>query len=257
MPCLATVLVVDPPRDERDVVAEALTAAGFAVRTAGDGVAALRALAEQPADAVVLGDAATPPAAESCRRLRDAGVHVGIVAIVARDDVDDRVEALRAGADDCLTATCAMRELVARVEAVTRRTAGAAPEELVYEDLRLDLAGCTAWRGGRPLELTDTERRLLARLLQRPERVVGRRELLLGVWGYDPGPGSNCLGVYVGYLRRKLELGGEPRLVHTVRGTGYVLRAARTEDFRKTPGSPLTDGGLVSSSRADVLSPTP
>lgn len=234
MPGPAAVLLVDDARPERDAVAAGLAASGFVVRTARDGSDALRTLAEVPAHAVVLRHGT-----DLCRQIRDADAQVGIVVLGPRDSVDDRVAALASGADDCLTHPFALRELVARVEAITRRVVPSGPDTLTYADVRLDRAAHEAWRGDRPLALTDTERRLLARLLERPEVVIGRRELLLGVWGYDPGPTSNCLGVYVGYLRRKLEHDGEPRLLHTVRGTGYVLR---TEELRKTRRSPLTDG---------------
>lgn len=233
MPGPATVLVVDEPRPERDVVAGGLAAAGFTVRTARDDADALRALADIPAHAVVLRHGT-----ELCRRIRGTDAQIGIVVLAPRDSVDDRIAALASGADDCLTHPFALRELVARVQAVTRRIVPAGPETLAYADVRLDRAAHLAWRGDRPLALTDTERRLLARLLERPEVVIGRRELLMGVWGYDPGPASNCLGVYVGYLRRKLEHDGEPRVLHTVRGAGYVLR---TEELRKRRRSPLTD----------------
>lgn len=236
-------LVVAPHGSARDELADDLTAAGHKVRTAGDAVAGLR---DKPAGAVVL-----ESGPEAVRRVRAAHPALAVVAIAARDSVDDRCALLAAGADDCVHRPFAVRELVVRLEAVMRRTAPPAGA-LAYADVRLDLDAAAAWRGDRPLALTDTERRLLARLLERPEKVVARRDLLLGVWGYDPGPASNCLGVYVGYLRRKLELGGEPRLVHTVRGAGYVLR---TEELRKSPRSSLTHGVPAPSLRPVALSP--
>lgn len=236
MPPPATVLLVAPPGRERDVLAAALTAGGFLVGTAESTAGALLALAGRSAHAVVLAVADL----EACRRIRDADPQIGIIAVAPRDTVDDRIAALTAGADDCLTRPYAARELVARAHALTRRVTAGQAEALTYADVRIDPDAHAAWRGERALDLTATELRLLTRLLERPEAVRTRRELLLGVWGYDPGPASNCLGVYIGYVRRKLELAGEPRLVHTVRGAGYVLRAP--EELRKNGSSALTAG---------------
>jgi two-component system response regulator MprA len=143
--------------------------------------------------------------------------------------VDDRVAGLEAGADDYLVKPFALRELLARVKAMLRRglrEAGAAAGggTLAYDDLRLDRDAHQAWRGERRLALTRTEFLLLECFLEHPEHVLGRSQMLLRVWGYDFGADSNSLGVYMGYLRRKLEEGGEPRLLQTVRGVGYVLR---------------------------------
>lgn len=236
MPPPATVLLVAPPGRERDVLAAALTAGGFRVGTAESTAGALLGLAGRSAHAVVL----SAPDLDACRRIRDADPRIGIIAVASRDTVDDRIAALTAGADDCLTRPYAARELVARAHALTRRMIAGETDEFAYADIRIDPDAHAAWRGDRRLDLTATELRLLTRLLERPEAVRTRRELLLGVWGYDPGPASNCLGVYIGYLRRKLELAGEPRLVHTVRGAGYVLRA--TEELRKSGSSALTTG---------------
>ncbi|MBJ7328644.1 MAG: response regulator transcription factor [Solirubrobacteraceae bacterium] len=228
MAVVPTVLLADAPRADRQTLQHALVGEGFDVRTVADGLAALAVLVEHPPHAVVIGDGLPlVGSAELCRRIRTADAEVGIVVLARSDRVDDRVEALRAGADDCIASPYALREVVARVEAVSRRARvvdGA--DQLIYADVRLDRAGHTAWRGERRLDLTRTEFRLLGRLLANPEVVHGRSELLTGVWGYDPGAASNSLGVYVGYLRRKLEAAGEPRVVHTVRGAGYVLRTA-------------------------------
>lgn len=227
-------MLVAPPGRERDVLTAALTAGGFSVRAAASTAGALLGLAGSPAHAVVL----AVPDLDACRRIRQADTQVGIIAVAARDAVDDRIAALTAGADDCLTRPYAARELVARAHALTRRLTAGRGDTLVYADVRIDRDAHAAWRGDRALGLTATELRLLTRLMEQPEALHTRRDLLLGVWGYDPGPASNCLGVYVGYVRRKLELGGEPRLVHTVRGAGYVLRAS--EELRKNGAFVLT-----------------
>jgi two-component system response regulator MprA len=164
---------------------------------------------------------------EVCRRLRSAGNQVPILMLTAHDAVDDRVAGLEAGADDYLPKPFALRELVARLRAIMRRTIGdgaPAGEGLAYADLRLDPRGHRVWRGQRLLQLTRTEYLLLECFLQHPEQVLERSQIQMRVWGYDFGGESNSLGVYIGYLRRKLEEDGEPRLVHTVRSVGYVLR---------------------------------
>ena len=225
------VLVVDDEEGLRRLLRQALAHEGFEVVEAADGLACLRALAEHRADAVVL-DVGLPvlDGLEACRRIRAGGDLVPILMLTARDAVEDRVAGLEAGADDYLSKPFALRELVARLRSITRRagTDGrAAPcDEVVVGDLRIDRRGHRAWRGDRELALTRTELLLLDVLASHAEAVVGRRQVMLRVWGYDPGPASNALGVYIGYLRRKLEASGEPRLIHTVRGVGYVLRAA-------------------------------
>jgi two-component system response regulator MprA len=167
-------------------------------------------------------------ALDLCRRLRRGVDGVPIVTL-AQDAVSARIALLEAGADDCLSKPFAPRELVTRVQVVQRR-AGVSDEPaaiIEYDDLRIDVPGRQAWRGGRPLDLTRTEFALLAVLAEHAERVVERKQLLIAVWGYDFGPEFHSLGVYVGYVRRKLEAAGEPRLVQTVRGVGYVLRPER------------------------------
>jgi two-component system response regulator MprA len=144
--------------------------------------------------------------------------------LTARDAVDDRVAGLDAGADDYLVKPFALKELTARLRALLRRAEPGAEPELRFADLRLDTAGRQATRGTREIELSRTEYSLLELFMRQPRRVVSRSEIFEAVWGYDFGERSNSLGVYIGYLRRKTEAGGEPRLIHTVRGVGYALR---------------------------------
>ncbi len=178
-------------------------------------------------DAVIL-DVSMPrlDGLEVCRRLREAGDRTPVLMLTARDDIDDRVAGLDAGADDYLVKPFALRELMARMRALLRRQAETGGEAAVsFDDLRLDSSAHEAWRGPRRLELTRTEFLLLDLFLRHPRQVLTRSQIFEHVWGYDFGSTSNSLGVYMGYLRRKTELGGEPRLLHTVRGVGYVLRA--------------------------------
>ena len=144
--------------------------------------------------------------------------------LTARDSVGDRVAGLDAGADDYLTKPFALEELFARLRALLRRSAPAAPAALAFADVRLDPDTREVWRGARPLRLTRTEFAILEAFLRHPRQVIGRAALFEQVWGYDFGEGSNSIHVYLGYLRRKLEAEGEPRLLHTVRGVGFVLR---------------------------------
>jgi two-component system response regulator MprA len=220
------VLVVDDEPAVRAVLARALRLDAYEVELAEDGRGALDRLAAAPPDVVVL-DVLMPhvDGLEVCRRLRAAGDRTPVLMLTARDAVDDRVAGLDAGADDYLVKPFALKELKARVRALLRRAVPPeADGELRFGDLRLEPAGWRAHRGARPLELSRTEFNLLALFLARPREVLSRSEIFERVWGYDFGPSSNALGVYVGYLRRKLEAGGEPRLLHTVRGVGYVLR---------------------------------
>ena len=163
---------------------------------------------------------------EVCRRLREAGDSTPVLMLTAREQIDDRVAGLDAGADDYLVKPFALRELMARVRALLRR-AGEEDEpeqELAFEDLRLDRLAHEAWRGDRMLQLTRTEFLLLEMFLRHPRQVLSRSAIFEHVWGYDFGATSNSLGVYMGYLRRKTEANGEGRLLHTVRGVGYVMR---------------------------------
>ena len=223
------VLVVDDEPGVRGALERALKLERYDVEIAQDGRQALDVLAERPVDAVVL-DVSMPDidGLEVCRRLRDAGDSTPVLMLTARDAIDDRVAGLDAGADDYLVKPFALRELNARLRALLRRVdaVDGADEhaQLSYSDLRLDPIGHQAFRGERLLELSRTEFSLLEFFLEHPRQVLNRSQIFERVWGYDFGATSNSLGVYMGYLRRKTEAGGEPRLLHTVRGVGYVLR---------------------------------
>jgi two-component system response regulator MprA len=220
------ILLVDDEPAVRDAVRRALVLSGYAVDTADGGGAAVAALAAEAPDAIVL-DVAMPgvDGLEVCRRLRASGDRTPVLMLTARDAVADRVEGLDAGADDYLVKPFALEELLARLRALLRRTGPAEPgAALRFADLELDPAARTVARGGRRIDLTRTEFSLLELLLRNPRVVLTRSVIHERIWGYDFGPGSNALGVYVGYLRRKLEAGGESRLIQTVRGVGYVLR---------------------------------
>jgi two-component system response regulator MprA len=222
------ILVVDDEPAVRTSLDRALRMAGYDVALAPDGSAALSALAAGPApDAVVL-DVAMPgvDGLEVCRRMRSGGDRTAVLMLTARDAVDDRVAGLDAGADDYLVKPFALRELQARLRALLRRTEVGTATVLSLDDLVMDVPGHTVRRGSREVDLTRTEFSLLQLFLEHPGQVLTRSTIFERVWGYDFGATSNTLGVYVGYLRRKLEAGGEPRLLHTVRGLGYVLRAA-------------------------------
>ena len=216
------ILVVDDEPAVRDAVRRALVLSGYSVDVADGGGAAVAALAAEAPDAVVL-DVAMPgvDGLEVCRRLRASGDRTPVLMLTARDTVADRVEGLDAGADDYLVKPFALEELGARLRALLRRSGGPVEDPLRYTDVELDPAGHTVHRGGRPVELTRTEFLLLELLMNHPRQVLTRTQIFEHVWGYDFGPSSNSLEVYVGYLRRKL---GEPRIIQTVRGVGYVLR---------------------------------
>ena len=219
------VLVVDDEPAVRSALDRALRMDGYEISLAADGQAALDELAASRPDAVVL-DAALPglDGLELCRRLRSTGDRTPVLMLAAGDTVDDRVAGLDAGADDLLVKPFALKELLARLRALLRRV-DARADVLAYGDLRMNVGAHEVTRGGRRIELTRTELALLRLFLEHPEQVLTRSIIFERVWGYDFGATSNTLGVYIGYLRRKLEEGGEPRLVHTVRGLGYVLRA--------------------------------
>jgi two-component system response regulator MprA len=220
------VLVVDDEPAVREAVERALRYEGYDVRSATDGSEALASLSTNPADAVVL-DVLMPglDGLETCRRIRAAGDATPVLMLTARHTVGDRVTGLDAGADDYLVKPFALQELLARLRALLRRTGGPGEERpREFAGLRLDPVTREVWRGVRHIELTRTEFLLLELLLRNPRRVLTRSIIFEQVWGYDFGGSSNSLEVYIGYLRRKTEAGGEPRLIHTVRGVGYVLR---------------------------------
>ena len=223
------ILVVDDERAVRESLRRALELEGYEIQLAADGGEALSVLVDedpQP-DAVIL-DVLMPglDGLEVCRSLRNAGNRVPVLMLTARDDVDNRVAGLDAGADDYVTKPFALEELLARIRALLRRTASGdgAGEVLTFADLEVDLGTRDVRRAGRTIELTRTEFALLELFLRNPRQVLTRSIIFERVWGYDFGFASNSLDVYIGYLRRKTEAGGEPRLIQTVRGVGYALR---------------------------------
>jgi len=226
----ARILVVDDEPAVQSALSRALTLERYEVARAIDGQEALERLGSTPYEAVIL-DIAMPrvDGLEVCRRLREGGDRTPVLMLTARGEVDDRVAGLDAGADDYLVKPFALRELLARVRALLRRAGEEddGPRTLAFEDLHVDLQAHEAWRGERLLALTRTEFLLLEMFLRHPRKVLTRSAIFEHVWGYDFGSSSNSLGVYMGYLRRKVEAGGEPRLLHTVRGVGYVLRTPR------------------------------
>jgi two-component system response regulator MprA len=218
-------LVVDDDPALARTLRRALGIEGYRVETAHDGLEALQRMSADPFDALVL-DVSMPrlDGLALCRLLRERRDRVPVLMLTAREAIADRVAGLDAGADDYLVKPFALDELNARVRALLRRTtADDDVERLAYGDLRLDLASLRAHRGERALELTRTEQRLLELLLRNPDQVLPRDEIYERVWGHDISETSNSLDVYVGYLRRKTEEDGEPRLIHTVRGVGFML----------------------------------
>ena len=218
-------LVVDDDPDVRDSLRRALGYAGYAVATAVNGADALASVSRSPVDLIIL-DVLMPmlDGFDTCRALRERGNATPVIVLTARDAVDDRVAGLEAGADDYLVKPFALRELLARVNALLRR-AQPVRDVLGYADLTVDLTARTVTRGGAPLALTKIEFALLELLLRNAEQVLSYDVILDRVWGYGDAPASNALQVFVGFLRRKLEENGHRRLVHNVRGIGYVLRA--------------------------------
>lgn len=225
------ILVVDDDQAVRDSLVRSLGYSGYEVVTAGDGVEALAKLAGSRVDAIVM-DVMMPrlDGLETTRMLRNTGNDVPILVLTARDAVGDRVDGLDAGADDYMAKPFSLDELLARLRALTRRQRPAAAdtgghgETLHFEDLTLDLQTREVARRGRKITLTRTEFALLQTFMENPRRVLERGWLLNEVWGFDFPTTANSLEVYIGYLRRKTEGEGEPRLIHTVRGIGYVLR---------------------------------
>jgi two-component system response regulator MprA len=225
------ILVVDDDRAVRESLRRSLQFNGYQVDLATDGHQALDAVTQRRPDAMVL-DVMMPrlDGLEVCRRLRSTGDDLPILVLTAREAVSDRVAGLDAGADDYLPKPFALEELLARVRALMRRTvvdgdgAGSVPAALRFADLTLDPGTRDVRRGERPISLTRTEFALLELFMSHPKQVLTRGRILEDVWGYDFPTSGNALEVYVGYLRRKTEAESEPRLIHTVRGVGYVLR---------------------------------
>jgi len=223
------ILVVDDDRAVRDSLRRSLEYNGYTVDVAADGAEALARTPLINPDAIVM-DVMMPrlDGLEATRALRGAGNDVPILVLTARDAVVDRVDGLDAGADDYLTKPFALEELLARLRALLRRTIREGDDEddtlLTFADLSLDTATREVMRGERSVSLTRTEFALLELFMRRPRRVLERSFILEEVWGFDFPTTANSLEVYVGYVRRKLEAGNEPRLLHTVRGVGYVLR---------------------------------
>ncbi|MFC4063983.1 response regulator transcription factor [Actinoplanes subglobosus] len=226
------ILVVEDDAAVRDSLARTLRFQGYQVDTAGDGLAALDVVRAGEPDAVVL-DVSMPrmDGLETCRQLRAGGVVVPVLMLTARDSVGDRVAGLDAGADDYLVKPFALQELLARIRALLRRSALVTivsdetdQDLLTFAEVRMNPSTREVWRGDRALKLTRTEFGILEAFLRHPRQVLTRTALFEQVWGYDFGEGSNSLHVYLGYLRRKLEAEGEARLLHTVRGVGFVLR---------------------------------
>ncbi len=220
------ILVVDDDPALRAALDRALKMEGYQVAFAHDGRQALQMLTADSRDAVIL-DLGLPlmDGVEVCRRVRERGDRTPVLMLTARDAVSDRVEGLDAGADDYLVKPFALDELLARLRALLRRNAPAASEGVLrFADVVLDPQTMEVRRGERELQLTRTEFRLLELFMRSPRVVLSRSRIFEEVWGYDFGASSNALEVYVSYLRRKLEAGSEPRLIHTVRGVGYTLR---------------------------------
>ncbi len=227
-PAKPRVLVVDDDKAVRESLRRSLEFNGYDVHLAGDGAEALAGIGSVAPDVVVM-DVMMPrlDGLETTRALRTAGNDVPIIVLTARDAVGDRVDGLDAGADDYLTKPFALPELLARLRALMRRAvpAGDEGEEVLsFSDLTMNVTTREVRRGGRSIDLTRTEFTLLELFLRRPRRVLDRSFILEEVWGYDFPTTANSLEVYVGYLRRKTEAEAEPRLLHTVRGVGYVLK---------------------------------
>ena len=223
-----TILVVDDEPAVLQALTRALSLERYDVDVARDGGEALDMLAGRRYDTILL-DVTMPGISglDVCRRLRASGDRSPVLMLTARDAIDDRVAGLDAGADDYLVKPFALRELMARLRALLRRHEAAVdgPGLLSFDDLTLDAAAHEVHRGSRRLELTRTEFALLELFMRHPRQVLSRSTIFEHVWGYDFGAASNTLGVYMGYLRRKTEDGGESRLLHTVRGVGYILRS--------------------------------
>ncbi len=221
----ARLLVIDDDPKIRSVVRRGLVYEGYRVVDAATGEEGLEKARDQTPDLVVL-DVMLPgiDGLEVCRRLRAAGDEIAILMLTARDEVKDRVEGLETGADDYLVKPFSFEELLARVHALLRRRPAQSGERLRFADLELDVDAREASRGGRSIQLTTTEYNLLLLLMRHPRKVLTREVIMDRVWSYDFGGESNVLEVYIRYLRNKLEADSGSRLIHTVRGTGYVLK---------------------------------
>src|SRR6059058_6686697 len=221
------VFVVDDDAAVRESLGRALRLEGYDVELAADGAEALERLESDGTgvDLVVL-DVLMPnvDGLEVCRRLRRSGSRLPVLMLTARDEVEARVAGLDAGADDYVVKPFALAELLARLRALLRRTTNCSGETLHFADVELDPATREVKRDGEPIELTRTEFSLLELFMLNPRQVLTRSLIFERVWGYDFGLSSNSLDVYIGYLRRKTEAGGKPRLIQTVRGVGYALR---------------------------------
>jgi two-component system, OmpR family, response regulator MprA len=220
------ILVVDDERAVRESLRRALELEGYEIELAADGLDALAQVENSgEPDAMIL-DVLMPglDGLEVCRRLRREGRHLPVLMLTARVEVGDRVAGLDAGADDYVTKPFALEELLARIRALLRRTHDGGSEKLVFADLELDPGTREVRRDGDLIDLTRTEFALLELFMRNPRQVLTRSVIFERVWGYDFGFGSNSLDVYIGYLRRKTEAGGKPRLIHTIRGVGYALR---------------------------------
>jgi len=222
---MARILVVEDDPKVRQALLRALGLEGYEVGEASDGLAALEQLERAPADAVVL-DMMMPNlnGLDVCRRVRERGDRTPILMLTARHETSDRVAGLDAGADDYLVKPFDVAELFARLRALLRRAAPDTPDEIVVGGLRIDTASRTVTRDGAEIVLTKTEYELLLLLAEHPGQVLERETILDRVWGYSFDTNSNSLDVYIGYLRRKTEQDGRPRMIHTVRGVGFVLR---------------------------------
>ena len=221
------ILVVDDERAVRESLRRALELEGYEVELAGDGEEALHRLAQPGSSDAAILDVLMPgiDGLEVCRRLRAAGNAVPVLMLTARAEVDSRVAGLDAGADDYLPKPFALAELLARLRALLRRAGnGDDGASLRFSDLELDPGTREVRRGEHSIDLSRTEFALLELFLRNPRQVLTRSIIFERVWGYDFGPTSNSLDVYIGYLRRKTEEGGSPRLIHTIRGIGYALR---------------------------------
>ncbi|MFP3991580.1 response regulator transcription factor [Streptomyces sp. E11-3] len=240
------ILIVDDEPAVREALQRSLAFEGYSTETAADGLEALDKATAYAPDLVVL-DIQMPrmDGLTAARRLRATGSTTPILMLTARDTVGDRVTGLDAGADDYLVKPFELDELFARIRALLRRSSYAATvsadqiddDVLTFADLRMNLATREVVRGTRPVELTRTEFTLLEMFLAHPRQVLTREQILKSVWGFDFEPSSNSLDVYVMYLRRKTEAGGEPRLVHTVRGVGYALRTSNTSNTNNPGGT--------------------